>query len=246
MKKTGANNVLLDTSSIDKETLSRRFPNIIKACKDNGIDILNQNIPVSPAAHYIMGGIRISANGKTSVPGLFAIGEAACSSLHGANRLASNSLLECVVISRELANYLNDNLKRPFISQDSSINQTFDRYNAKSPQPVKNIANLTSALKDIMWQNAGIIRTEKTLTEALKAINSLKREFQREYVCSSIEEYEFRNLLVVGELIAKAAISRKESRGAHFREDYPETESNAYHSFLSKKELLSENALNVI
>jgi len=245
MKKTGIDNVLLDTSSIDQEILSRRFPNIIKACKDNGIDILSRNIPVSPAAHYMMGGIKISINGETSVPGLFAIGEAGCSSLHGANRLASNSLLECVVISRELANYLNNNPGNSFISEDPAINRTIDRYNEKLPQPVKEISSLLAALKDIMWQNAGIIRTEDTLTEALQVINILKNKFNREYLCNSIEEYEFRNLLINGELIVKAAIARKESRGAHFRDDYPATCENAYHSYLQKEEFLVENVLPI-
>lgn len=245
MKETNANNVLLDTPSIREETLLNRFPNIIKTCKDNGIDILNEKIPVSPAAHYIMGGIKISENGKTSIPGLFAVGEAACSSLHGANRLASNSLLECVVISRELANYINDNPRRSFISQDHTIQSLIEQYNKKPYKPTVDISSLTASLKDIMWQNAGIIRTERTLTEALETINKLKNRFNKEFVCNNIEEYEFRNLLIVSELIVMAALNREESRGAHFREDYPETRLHAEHSYFRKGELVAKDVLSI-
>jgi len=245
MHETNADSVYLDTSSIDKELLLRRFPNIIKSCKDNGIDVLNEKIPVSPAAHYLMGGIKIGVNGKTSISGLYAVGEASCSSLHGANRLASNSLLECVVIARELANYINDNPKRSFISQDHTIQNLIEHYSNKPPRPVKDLPLLKTFLKDTMWKNAGIIRTEKTLTEALQVIDKLKSKFNREYLCNCIEEYEFRNLLVISELIVTAALSREESRGAHYREDFPETATEANHSYLKKGELLVDNVLSI-
>lgn len=245
MQETNTDSVYLDTSSIDKELLLRRFPNIIKSCKDNGIDVLSENIPVSPAAHYLMGGIKIEVNGKTSIPGLYAVGEASCSSLHGANRLASNSLLECVVIAGELANYINDNPRRSFISQDHKIQNLIEHYSNKPPRPMKDLSVLKAYLKDTMWKNAGIIRTEKTLTEALQLIDKLKSKFNRDYLCSTIEEYEFRNLLVISELIVTSALSREESRGAHCREDFPETAAEANHSYLKKGELLVDDALYI-
>lgn len=245
MQITQESNVFLDTTSINKNTLLSRFPNIIKACKDNNIDIINENIPVSPAAHYFMGGIQISTFGKTSINGLYAIGEAGCSSLHGANRLASNSLLECIVIARELANCLKNNLKQSSIEEDNAIKNLIDSYDKSIPCEISEISRLKSNLKDTMWQNAGIIRSEQTLVEALKEINNLKNKFNRNYICSNIEEYEFRNLLIIAELIVKSALARKESRGAHFREDYPQADTNAYHSYLRKGELLTNGIIAI-
>ncbi|MFH0702934.1 MAG: L-aspartate oxidase [bacterium] len=248
MKNFNLPHVLLDTSLIESNKLKQRFPNIVKACEDNDIDILNKNIPVSPAAHYIMGGIKISVNGKTSIPGLFAIGEASCVSLHGANRLASNSLLECVVIPGEMAKYINIENIQPFISEDSRIKYLISQYdNNSANSSSKKICDLSfflNQLKEIMWDNVGIIRNEKCLNKALKIINKLKLEFNKEYKCNNIEEYEFRNLLTIAELITKSAIARKESRGAHFREDYPKTAETSYHSYSRKEEITVKNALS--
>lgn len=227
--------VLLDTSTIDKEKLLERFPNIIKACKDNGIDILTEPIPVSPAAHYIMGGIKISTDGKTSIPGLYAVGEASCSSFHGANRLASNSLLECVVVAGEMIKHLSEQSLEVKLTQDCRINCLISQYEKQFFEYKPNVSAFTSTLKETMWENAGIVREEKSLYKALKEINELKLDFNQEFKCRNLHEYEFRSLLTVAELIVKSAIARKESRGAHFRKDYSEPSQNAYHSYISNE-----------
>jgi L-aspartate oxidase len=235
MQKKGYENVLLDTSSIEKEHLLARFPNIINACKENGINIFEEPIPVSPAAHYLMGGIKISQDGNTSISGLYAVGEASCSSLHGANRLASNSLLECVVVAGEMVKNL---LKQPLEiqpTQDCKIKCLITQYERQAFIDKPDVLKMMKNLKETMWQNAGIVRTEKTLCKALKEINEIKLEFAQEYKCRNIHEYELRNLLNIAELIVKSALARKESRGAHYREDYTEKSNNAYHSYLSKE-----------
>lgn len=237
-QKTSTPHVYLDTSSIDPNRIKERFPNIIRVCKDNGIDILRDNIPVSPAAHYFMGGIKISVNGKTSVNGLYAIGEASCTSLHGANRLASNSLLECVVIARELARHLNTINLSSDVKFDNVINHTIELYSNDAPDSLQNIPELTRQLKATMWENVGIVRNEKTLSKALETINNLKLTFNQNQKYNTLEEYEFRNLLTIANLITKSAIARKESRGAHYRDDYPEMDSNSYHSYIQKKEFV--------
>ena len=248
MAKNNSNCVYLDTSPIDKNKLVKRFPNILKACDANGIDILKANIPVSPAAHYIMGGIKIAIDGKTSIPGLFATGEASCNSLHGANRLASNSLLECTVVSRNVAESLIKQETEAVISHDCRINCLIEQYERKIISFNKNIPDSIQELKDCMWRNAGILRNEQNLTLALKSINESRLDFNQEYTCNSIEEYEYRNLLIVAGLIVKSALARKESRGAHFREDYPQEDIKAYHSYCSKSQqtLINSSLLETV
>ncbi|OGI30445.1 MAG: L-aspartate oxidase [Candidatus Melainabacteria bacterium RIFOXYA12_FULL_32_12] len=244
LNKTNSSYVLLDTSLIDANKLQQRFPNIIRVCQENGINILNGSIPVSPAAHYIMGGIKISVTGKTTMPGLFAVGEASCASLHGANRLASNSLLECLVVSNELAKYLSDNDIGVISACDQRIDSLIEQYDKEYFSEKLDISSLTRQLKEIMWKKAGIIRNEQGLNDALRQIYSLKQEFNKEYKCSNVEEYEFRNLLIMAELIIKSALARRESRGAHYREDYPDADSRAYHSYVRKGDTIVQNDLS--
>ena len=246
MQNTNTPHVCLDTSTIDQNRLKERFPNIIRVCKENGIDMLQDTIPVSPAAHYFMGGIKISVNGKTSVNGLYAIGEASCSSLHGANRLASNSLLECVVIARKLAYHLNNMDLSSDIGFDNMIDNTIEMYTKDISGSTHNIAELTHLLKTTMWENVGIVRNEKTLSKALETINNIKLEFNQGYKYNSLEEYEFRNLLTISDLITKSAIARKESRGAHYREDYPEMATSSYHSYTQQKDTINALPLTEI
>ncbi len=215
------NRVFLDATLIEISKFKSRFPNIYKCCLENGIDVTKDFIPVSPAAHYCMGGIKTEINGKTSIDNLYAIGEVACTSLHGANRLASNSLLECVVSAYELVNTLSTANLQPSNIIDEKIMKTIKKYTDDESDSSDEIdaEELKQKLKNIMWKNVGIIRTENSLLRAMSEINKLDSDFKEKDKCNSIEEYEFRNMLYVAKSIISAALARKESIGAHYRAD---------------------------
>lgn len=235
MKATNTTNVYLDTSDIPRDKLIKRFPTIANKCLDNGIDITKDLIPVAPAAHYFMGGVKTNLKGETSIKGLYAIGEVSSTGLHGGNRLASNSLLECVVCAYEVAEFLRNS----DLSFDIPKNEKFDKIISKYETPnVENkidVQNLKSKLKDLMWNNVGIYRNEKSLNDAINGLNKLEKEFPKQDKYLSKEEYEFKNMLISARLIVKSAIRRKESRGAHYRIDYLETNEVCEHSILSRR-----------
>ena len=234
MKLEHSPNVFLNASIIDQTKLLKRFPTISGRCKENGIDITKNPIPVAPAAHYTMGGVKADISGKTSVKGLYAIGETACTGLHGANRLASNSLLECVVCAYELADYLSfTNLEIPK-KIDEGIKKMIDVYSRSISDNEYDTNLLKTKLKDIMWNNVGIIRTESSLLKAKNEVEQLHKDFKRRRKCLSQGEYEYRNMLIVADLIIQSAIERKESRGAHCRSDYTQTNEVAKHSELCR------------
>lgn len=236
MNKEHKFNVFLNASMIDHMKLFKRFPTISRRCGECGIDISAKPIPVAPAAHYSMGGIKASVEGRTSIRGLYAIGECASTGLHGANRLASNSLLECVVCAYELADYLSfANLAIPK-KIDENIRRIIDIYSQPLSEADYNIELLKANLKDIMWNNVGIIRSEENLLKARKEVENLKKAFKRTRKCLNKEEYEYRNMLSVASLIIDAALSRKESRGAHCRSDYSQLDRVARHTNLLKNE----------
>lgn len=236
MNKEHKFNVFLNASMIDHMKLFKRFPTISKRCGECGIDISAKPIPVAPAAHYSMGGIKASVEGRTSIRGLYAIGECASTGLHGANRLASNSLLECVVCAYELADYLSfANLAIPK-KIDENIRRIIDIYSQPLSEADYNIELLKAKLKDIMWNNVGIIRSEENLLKARKEVENLKKAFKRTRKCLNKEEYEYRNMLSVASLIIDSALSRKESRGAHCRSDYSQLDRVARHTNLLKNE----------
>ncbi|DAB24318.1 TPA: L-aspartate oxidase [Candidatus Gastranaerophilales bacterium HUM_22] len=236
MNKEHKFNVFLNASMIDHMKLFKRFPTISKRCGECGIDISAKPIPVAPAAHYSMGGIKSTVEGRTSIRGLYAIGECASTGLHGANRLASNSLLECVVCAYELADYLSfANLAIPK-KIDENIRRIIDIYSQPLSEADYNIELLKANLKDIMWNNVGIIRSEENLLKARKEVENLKKAFKRTRKCLNKEEYEYRNMLSVASLIIDSALSRKESRGAHCRSDYSQLDRVARHTNLLKNE----------
>lgn len=236
MQKQNLNNVYLNSTHLEKSMLQKRFPNITRICEDNGIDISKDYIPVSPAAHYSMGGIKTNVEGKTSIRGLYAIGEVASTGLHGANRLASNSLLECVVCAYELANYLSfANLIPPKLI-DETIKSLIGKYSEEIDYEEYDIDSLKAELQDIMWDYVGILRDESSLKVADKKLQALKLKFPVGAKCFNKYEYEFKNMLVNAQLIINSALKRKESRGAHFRTDYPETNELAEHNCMAKGE----------
>ena len=234
MQQNKASNMFLNASIIDSTKLFNRFPTISKKCKANGIDISSTPIPIAPAAHYTMGGIKASVEGKTSISGLYAIGEVASTGLHGANRLASNSLLECVVCAYELADYLSFvNFEIPK-KIDSDIMKTIKLYSSPINEIDYNISSLKQNLKNLMWDCAGIIRTEEKLLYAKNIIEDLIQNFSRDRKCLNKDEYEYRNMLTASILIVNSALSRKESRGAHSRADYKQTDEIGVHSIMKK------------
>lgn len=235
MKATNTTNVYLDTSDIPRDKLTKRFPTIANKCLDNGIDITKDLIPVAPAAHYFMGGVKTNLKGETSIKGLYAIGEVSSTGLHGGNRLASNSLLECVVCAYEVAEFLRNSDLSFDIPKNGKFDKIISKYETPNVENKIDVQNLKSKLKDLMWNNVGIYRNEKSLNDAINGLNELEKEFPKQDKYLSKEEYEFKNMLISARLIVKSAIRRKESRGAHYRTDYLETNEVCEHSILSRR-----------
>ena len=239
MQENNTPNVYLNATVIGKEKLLKRFPTIAKKCSENGIDITKDYIPVAPAAHYFMGGVETNLNGETSVKNLYAIGEVSSTGLHGANRLASNSLLECVVCAYAAAQYLNDfsNELNPHPNPlpNGEGTNVIPNLIQELPPNAHNITNnLKSKLQNTMWENVGIYRNETSLQNALRDIEDIEKEFNKPDFCANKEEYELRNMLIVSKIITKCALQRKESRGAHYRTDYLQTDEIAKHSETQK------------
>lgn len=237
MLKNGVDNVYLNASCIENHKLAKRFPNISKKCFENGIDITKDFIPVAPAAHYFMGGIKTNLRGETSIKGLYAIGETACTGLHGGNRLASNSLLECVVCAYSAAEYLKtiELITPKQINED--IKSILNKYsNEDIILEELDITPLKHELQNIMWNYVGILRDKSSLCNAIEKLDRLKAKFPRDSKCLNRDEYEFKNMLVTAKLITISALRRKESRGAHFRTDYLNTNEECIHSYITKNE----------
>lgn len=233
MELTSYECVYLDMTFKDKEHLFKRFPNISSFCMDYGIDISKDYIPVSPAAHYMMGGISTDIAGRSSVKGIYAAGEVARTGVHGANRLASNSLLEGLVFGKRagesaISEYSEENIKE--------FKFTNKMKNREKIAGIK-ILEMRSELKKIMWENVGILRDERRLKSAFEKINeiSIKLAGYSFGKDSIVKGVELINMLTVASLITESALLRKESRGAHYRLDYPEA-SNGWliHTIIKK------------
>ncbi len=222
MKRLGLDCVYLDISHRPRAFIESHFPTIAQRCKEFGIDIASEPIPVVPAAHYTCGGVLIDHNGGTDIPGLYAIGEASCSGLHGANRLASNSLLECLVFGEAAAKDIISRLDAPRL--DVNIPQWDESQVTDSDEDVI-IAHNWEELRRFMWDYVGIVRTDKRLQRAQRRIDMLKQEVHEYYSHYRVSNdlIELRNLIHVAELIVRSALSRRESRGLHYTLDHPET-----------------------
>lgn len=226
MKRTGAPYCCLDIRHKSKEYLRERFPNIYDTCFKFGIDMAKDLIPIVPSAHYCCGGIEATVDGVTSLTGLYAVGETACTGLHGANRLASNSLLEALVCAYEMAGRLaNDpqRLPEPLRIPDWQYGT------AVASDETVMVAHNWMEIRTCMWDYVGIVRTDKRLERARRRLRNLRREIRAYYFDYLVtpDTLELRNLALVGELIVRSALRRKESRGLHYTLNYPETKRMA-------------------
>ncbi len=236
MKRLGIDSVFLDISFKDKKFIKKHFPTVSKQVKKFGFNMDKEPLPVVPAAHYTCGGIQTDLSGKTTINGLFAIGECASTGLHGANRMASNSLLECLVFAQSAAD---------------EINAKFSEYNTKLPKiPPWDASRVSDSdemvvvshnwdeIRRFMWDYVGIVRTDKRLARAKNRIELLRQEIQDYYSNFKVHHHllELRNLAQVAELIIDSAMLRKESRGLHYNLDYPDTQKRAKDVVLQRKD----------
>jgi len=214
--------VYLDITHLPVATIEQRFPTILASCLQFGVDIRTDWIPVAPAAHYLMGGITVDVDGKSTIPGLYAVGETASTGLHGANRLASNSLLECVVLARRVAE---------FIARCESASEIvpvsvkgMDSRFIFEPDPA--IHAVLERLHRLMWDKVGILRDEHGLRQALVEIQAMTADVEAQGWQAAVPMgTELQNQLIIARLICEAALGRHESRGAHYRTDYPQVDS---------------------
>jgi len=223
MKKRGLDHVDLDISHQSPAFIAEHFPTIQARCLEFGIDITRQPIPVVPAAHYTCGGVVTDMAGRTDLPGLYAVGETAYTGLHGANRLASNSLLECLVLGRSAA----EDIERELSAGTWRIAEVpqWDESRVSDADEEVVIAHNWDELRRFMWNYVSIVRTDKRLERAQHRIRLLKEEIDEYYANFRISRdlLELRNLVDVAQLIVSSALMRKESRGLHFSQDYPRT-----------------------
>jgi len=218
MKKTHSDRVFLDVTHLPSRLITTRFPHIYRFCRDHGLDITKGLIPVAPAAHYLMGGVKVNIWGETNIPGLFGAGETACTGVHGANRLASNSLLESVVFSKRVMQRTEMTAPPRHREErsDESISYCLPRREVIPKVPRLNLPNLQS----LMWDKVGIIRSGKSLKEAASILATWESLLPQP---SDRPSYELNNLVLCARLVTEAALLREESRGAHFRADFPQT-----------------------
>lgn len=224
MKRTGEECVYLDIRHLDEATLRRRFPNIFAKCLEAGINMAHDLIPVVPAAHFVCGGIKTDVNGASSIQGLYAVGESACTGLHGANRLASNSLLEALVVSRFAAADINarfEEFRQSRPNTDAALNWMTGNATDSDEQVV--IAHNWDEIRRFMWDYVGIYRTNKRLERAKNRIKMIRKEIEKYYwdFLVTADLVELRNIATVAELIIDSSLKRHESRGLHYNADYP-------------------------
>ncbi|MCL0076095.1 FAD-binding protein, partial [Dehalococcoidia bacterium] len=213
MRKTGSDRVFLNVTHLPHQTVTTRFPHIYRFCLDHGLNITKGLIPVAPAAHYMMGGVKTNTWGETNIYGLFACGEVACTGVHGANRLASNSLMEVLVFSKRIIERAKEGaMAKSAVEERHFTLRKYDTSRITTPLRL-------AILQSLLWDNAGIIRSKEKLEEAALVLaawyDTLQTPTDRPY-------YELCNMVLAGRLLIEAALIREESRGAHFRVDFPQ------------------------
>ena len=221
IKRLGIRHVWLDITHKPAEFVKEHFPTLYARLLELGIDITTEMIPVVPAAHYTCGGVMVDENSQTDIEGLYAIGETSYTGLHGANRMASNSLLECFVYGMSAAKHIESQFNTDYISPDVPA---WDDSQVMNPDEDVVILQNWDELRQTMWNYVGIVRTTKRLERALHRIEMLKQEINEYYHDYQVSKnlIELRNLVLVSEMIVRCAMERKESRGLHFTLDYPE------------------------
>ncbi|PLW68006.1 L-aspartate oxidase [Pseudohalioglobus lutimaris] len=232
MKRLGADCVFLDISHQPRDFLESHFPTVMQRCRELGMDMSTGPIPVVPAAHYTCGGIVVDTAGRTDLPGLYAIGEASCTGLHGANRMASNSLLECIVYAESAAQNIASGLQH--VAQPSPPRPWDESQVTDSDEDVV-ISHNWDELRRFMWDYVGIVRTDKRLQRAAHRVELLQSEIAEYYGNYKVSNdlLELRNLAMVAELMIRCAITRKESRGLHYTLDYPDQLEDAVDTVLA-------------
>lgn len=236
MKRLGADHLYLDISHKPADFIVQHFPNIAETCLEYGFDITKEPIPIVPAAHYTCGGVMTDLNGATDLPGLYAVGETSMTGLHGANRMASNSLLECLVFAKSSAEDISRQLsqKRPV----RSVPEWDESQVSDSDEEVV-VSHNWEELRRFMWDYVGIVRTDKRLARAKHRVDLLMREINEYYRHFRItpDLLELRHLVVVADLIIRSAQKRNESRGLHYTLDHPEMQPDAIDTILSPTEM---------
>jgi L-aspartate oxidase len=223
MKKTNSDHVCLDITFKDREYLENRFPNIFKTCLSYGIDMSKDYIPVAPAEHYCMGGIKADVHGRTNIKGFYACGEAACNGIHGANRLASNSLLEGLVFGSKIGAELSSIIEEA----GEAIPEYAVKYSTDRIKKDINKKAIKNDLKKIMTDYVGIIRNKEGLMHAKEMIRKY-RELLTNMRNTSMEDWELQNMILLSGLVVDSALKREESRGAHYRSDFSKTDDEKW------------------
>ena len=244
MKNNNFKHVYLDISFKGKGFILERFPNIYNRCFELGIDISIEPMPVVPAAHYTCGGVKVNISGETDCPNLYVIGEAAHSGLHGANRLASNSLLECSVMAMECCKKINEKI----LQNDQKILPLWDdSYVSDSFDENILISHNWEDIRKIMWNYVGILRSDKMLNRAQEKLSIINKEINEFYHTHHISSdlLELRNIIDVANIITRSAIARKESRGLHYNKDYPNI-NNKYNKTTDLKNTKKDFLMKIV
>ncbi len=232
MKRTGEDHVFLDISHRPADFITHHFPNVYQTCLAFGFDMTREPIPVVPAAHYTCGGVLTDKSGRTDLPALYSVGESACTGLHGANRMASNSLLECLVFARTASEHILENVSP---GENQTEVPAWDESRVTDSDEEVVVSHNWDELRRFMWDYVGIVRTDKRLARAKHRTDLLIREIDEYYSNFRISSdlLELRNLTTVADLIIRSALARKESRGLHFTLTYPDLAGEATSTVLS-------------